>query len=121
MYKANSKEKTWKKIKIQTEGRVGYYARSGCSLTAIGNKVYIVAGQDISSNVSFNDILCLDIDTWTISKVEIKSKSPPPRHSHTCVAFSGHCLVRKLFERVLSQYTDLWYSFCLEVQVKVPL
>ena len=68
--------------------------RMGATATAVGRKVYVFGGQEPTRGVCFNDVVVLDCNTWTWSRLEVAGASPPPRNSHTaCVTNNGRLLV----------------------------
>ena len=78
----------WRKIDVAKRGHVGFPARTGCTMTRVGDALYVFGGQDPKSGAAFNDVLVVDTTTkeWTLSRCEVVGGSPQPRHSHTAVA-----------------------------------
>ncbi|KAG2451277.1 hypothetical protein HYH02_003883 [Chlamydomonas schloesseri] len=67
--------------------------RSGATMTAVGDKLYLFGGTEPVSNVCFNDIKVLDPKTWTWSDVEVTGTRPPERHSHCTGCLADTCLL----------------------------
>ncbi|KAG2435747.1 hypothetical protein HXX76_006943 [Chlamydomonas incerta] len=67
--------------------------RSGATLTAVGDRLYLFGGTEPVSNVCFNDMKMLDPKTWTWSDVEVTGTRPPERHSHCTGCLADTCLV----------------------------
>ena len=68
--------------------------RSGATATAVGRMVYVFGGQDPSRGTCFNDVVVLDCDDWSWSRLPIAGASPPPRNAHVaCAADNGRLLV----------------------------
>ncbi|GAX80078.1 hypothetical protein CEUSTIGMA_g7516.t1 [Chlamydomonas eustigma] len=69
------------------------YPRSGATLTAIHDKIFLYGGQEPLSEQRFSDLKCLDINTWTWSDVQVQGTVPPARHSHAAGCLAQQCLV----------------------------
>ncbi|PNW72026.1 hypothetical protein CHLRE_16g685500v5 [Chlamydomonas reinhardtii] len=67
--------------------------RSGATMTAVGDLLYLFGGTEPVSNVIFNDIKVLDPKTWTWSDVEVTGTRPPERHSHSTGCLADTCLL----------------------------
>ncbi|KAL3152010.1 hypothetical protein ABBQ32_001128 [Trebouxia sp. C0010 RCD-2024] len=71
--------------------------RSGATMTAAGDILYIFGGQDPVTGGCYNDLIMLDSRTWQWMALEVSGVRPPARHSHitglvqknTLVVFGG--------------------------------
>ena len=53
----------WRKIDVAKRGHVGFPARTGCTMTRVGDALYVFGGQDPKSGAAFNDVLVVDTTT----------------------------------------------------------
>ena len=50
----------WRKIDVAKRGHVGFPARTGCTMTRVGDALYVFGGQDPKSGAAFNDVIVVD-------------------------------------------------------------
>ena len=86
-------------VSLSVQGGGGCATRTGCSCVAVGQHMYVFAGQEPRTGALFNDVLKVDLGTMTLTRVEVNGGSPPPRHSHSCVRLNDKCLVSRKLER----------------------
>mmetsp|Transcript_19607 Transcript_19607/g.54628 ORF Transcript_19607/g.54628 Transcript_19607/m.54628 type:complete len:351 (-) Transcript_19607:613-1665(-) len=82
--------------------------RSGATLTAIGDLLYLYGGQEPLTEFRFGDIKVLDTRTWTWSNVEVQGQVPPPRHSHAAGVLAGQCLLVYGGSGYSDTLSDVW-------------
>ncbi|MEW5317519.1 MAG: hypothetical protein WDW38_008807 [Sanguina aurantia] len=68
-------------------------ARSGATLSLVGDEIYLFGGTEPVSGVCYNDLKVLDTATWTWKDIEVEGLLPPPRHSHSSGCLAGTCLL----------------------------
>jgi Kelch motif len=67
--------------------------RTGASMTAIGDCVYIYGGQEPSTGLCFGDVVKLDTTCWRWSVLRPAGGHPPPRHAHCAGRLRENCLL----------------------------
>jgi len=84
----------WRPAPCSAEKGVEVLPRSGASLTLVGGKLYLFGGQDVSTGSFHSDLLCLDVETWRWSRVEIAGgPQPGARHSHFAGRLADNCMI----------------------------
>ncbi|CAG9460707.1 unnamed protein product [Pedinophyceae sp. YPF-701] len=78
----------WTRITPTFKDGVDILPRTGATMCAINDKIYMYGGQDPMTGVVYSDVTCLDTDVWEWSKVRVIGDSPPPRHSHVAAALA---------------------------------
>ncbi|KAI9495785.1 hypothetical protein BDB00DRAFT_972378 [Zychaea mexicana] len=67
---------------------------------AIGSRIYMFGGRQVMSTTLSNDVVVLDIETWSFERIRLmRGQVPRPRHDHTVdvlnrrylVVFGGAC------------------------------
>ncbi|KAJ9534671.1 hypothetical protein QJQ45_002958 [Haematococcus lacustris] len=84
--------------------------RSGASLAAIGNTVYLFGGQEPLTEFRFGDLKQLDTLSWSWSNTQLASSAPAPpaRHSHTLCSFADHGLLLYGGSGYTGTLSDAW-------------
>ncbi|EFJ49559.1 hypothetical protein VOLCADRAFT_117258 [Volvox carteri f. nagariensis] len=82
--------------------------RSGATLTALGDRVFLFGGTEPVSGVCFNELKVLDAATWTWSDVQAQGTLPPARHSHCSGCLADTCLIVYGGAGYQGPMQDLW-------------
>uniref|UniRef100_A0A7S0R239 Uncharacterized protein n=1 Tax=Pyramimonas obovata TaxID=1411642 RepID=A0A7S0R239_9CHLO len=100
---------SWTKENPKAPEGVQLPARSGATLTAVGDRLYIFGGQDPETGICFNDVVVYEPDSQTWDRIAAKGGSPPPRHSHTaCCCHTNRILVFGGSGQTGSPTNDVW-------------
>ncbi|KAK9829964.1 hypothetical protein WJX72_008920 [[Myrmecia] bisecta] len=83
----------WRCVMASNTAGTPVRPRTGATMTAVDDKVYVYGGQDPVSGICYDDLLMLDTASWQWSPVEVEGGKPPPRHSHCAGLFKDHCLL----------------------------
>jgi len=83
----------WTRVTPILENGVAVHPRSGASLTAIGEEVFLFGGQEPLTEFRFSDLKVLDTRTWTWRDAGVEGQAPPARHSHATGCLAGTALL----------------------------
>lgn len=67
--------------------------KSGASMTAVGDTLYVFGGQETVTGTCFNAVEVLDTVSWRWSVLDVAGGLPPARHSHVTGLLGSNCLL----------------------------
>lgn len=84
----------WKRISPKLTSGGAVLPRTGATLTAVKEKLYLFGGQNPASGATFGDVMVLDTSTFVWTNLEVQGGlRPPARHSHSTVNAGDKFLV----------------------------
>lgn len=98
----------WTRITPSFANECKVHPRSGATLTAVGDQVYLFGGQEPVTEFRFGDIKVLDTTCWTWSDVQVTGTSPPARHSHTATCLANQCVMVYGGSGYSGSLSDIW-------------